>query len=337
MDEEKRFISMLSDYGFKVTFGNEKHPQFLKKALQALIDSPVPIQEVTFTKNEVSGTTLSARSGLFDITCKDEFGQVFIVEMQLANFSNMIHRSKFYAFHVFNTMVRKGDYHFDDLKKIYTVSILAGSTYSTGLYHQIGAIRNQQGELIDDQITHVIIELGKFHKTLEEIDTDLDKLLYTMKLTDTAPQDVALPDFMREGWLEETLAELDRARLTPEERAHWEMTIAGNMSMVAAHKEEVKLAREQAREEVRKEMEVVKREAEARVKAETEARVKAETEARMKVEAEEKLQIQLQEAQEKAIINFLSLGALTTQQIAEAQGVSKDFVESIKRGMKDQP
>ena len=86
---------MLSDYGFKITFGNEKHPQFLKKALQALIDSPVPIQEVTFTKNEVSGTTLSARSGLFDITCKDELGQVFIVEMQLANFANMIHRSKF--------------------------------------------------------------------------------------------------------------------------------------------------------------------------------------------------------------------------------------------------
>ena len=60
-----------------------------------------------------------------------------------------------------------------------------------------------------------------------------------MKLTDTAPQDVALPDFMREGWLEETLAELDRAKLTPEERAHWEMTIAGNMSMVAAHIEKL--------------------------------------------------------------------------------------------------
>ena len=35
-----------------------------------------------------------------------------------------------------------------------------------------------------------------------------------MKLTDTAPQDVRLPDFMRENWLEETLAELDRANLT---------------------------------------------------------------------------------------------------------------------------
>ena len=224
-------------------------------------------------------------------------------------------------------MIRKGNYHFDDLKRIYTVSILAGSTYSTGLYHQIGAIRNQQGELMDDQITHVVVEAGcrplsKFHKTLEEIETDLDKLLYTMKLTDTAPQDVALPDFMREGWLEETLAELDRAKLTPEERAHWEMTIAGNMSMVAAHKEEMRQAREQAKEEVRKEMEVVKREAEQRLRAEmkkakkeTEARVKAETEARVKAETKR-----------QAIEKLLSLETLSVSQIAQVQDVSEQFV-----------
>ena len=120
-----------------------------------------------------------------------------------------------------------------------------------------------------------------------------------MKLTDTAPQDVTLPDFMREGWLEETLAELDRARLTPEERAHWEMTIAGNMSMVAAYKEEVK----QAREEVRKEMEIIKRETEARVKAET---------------------------KRQAIEKLLCLETLSISQIAQVQDVSEQFVLSVQ-------
>lgn len=157
---DKKFISMLSDYGFKITFGNEQHSEFLRKALQALINSLTPIREVKFTRNEVSATTKGSRGGLFDIVCEDERGRVFIVEMQLFDYSNMIHRAKFYAFHRFNTMVRKGNYRFNDLKQIYTISILAGKTYQTDLYHQIGTLKNQSGELMDDQITHIVIEAG---------------------------------------------------------------------------------------------------------------------------------------------------------------------------------
>ena len=232
---------MLSDYGFKVTFGNENHPKFLRKALQALIDSDVPIREVRFTKNEITATTKDSRGGLFDITCEDEKGQVFIVEMQLLDFSNMIHRAKFYAFHRFNTMVRKGRYRFNDLRKIYTISILAGKTYPTALYHQIGTLKNQNGELMDNQITHVVVELEKFQKTLIDIETNLDKLLYTMKLTDTATSDAKLPDFVKEDWLEETLRELDRSNLTPDQRADLEMVIAGNISDREALENELKV------------------------------------------------------------------------------------------------
>jgi hypothetical protein len=64
-----RLISILSDYGFKATFGNEADTTFLKKALQALIDSSVPIKEVNFVKNEITAITLDSRSGIYDITC----------------------------------------------------------------------------------------------------------------------------------------------------------------------------------------------------------------------------------------------------------------------------
>ena len=286
---------MLSDYGFKVTFGNENHPRFLRKALQALINSDVPIREVLFTKNEITATTKTSRGGLYDVTCEDELGRVFIVEMQLFNFKNMIHRAKHYAFHRYNIMVKKGNYRFNDLKRIYTVSILAGQTYDTELYHQIGTLKNQRGELMDDQITHVVVELDKFRKTLEQVETDLDKLLYTMKLTDTAPKDAKLPDFMREGWLEETLEELERANMTPEERAQWEMMIAGNMTEKYAREEEL-----------------------ARAKAETEARVKAETEAKAQQESRE------------TITKLLKRGALTADEIAEDLSVPLAFVQQIR-------
>ena len=88
-NDKKRFISILSDYGFKATFGNEANTTFLKKALQALIDSPIPIKSVSFVKNEISAITLDSRSGIYDIACVDENENHFIVEMQLSDTPNL--------------------------------------------------------------------------------------------------------------------------------------------------------------------------------------------------------------------------------------------------------
>lgn len=125
LNDNGRFISILSDYGFKATFGNEADTTFLKKALQALINSPYPIKTVEFVKNEIAAITIDSRSGIYDIACIDENENHFIVEMQLSEYPEFIQRMKFYALHRFNTMVKKGEYKFDNLQKIYCIGILA--------------------------------------------------------------------------------------------------------------------------------------------------------------------------------------------------------------------
>ena len=67
MKEQKRFISWLSDYGFKVTFADESDTLFLRKALQALIQSEHAITAVEFSRNEFLGITQEARGGVFDL------------------------------------------------------------------------------------------------------------------------------------------------------------------------------------------------------------------------------------------------------------------------------
>ena len=57
-------------------------------------------------------------------------------------------------------------------------------------------------------------------------------------------KNVELPDFMKEDWLEETLKELDKSNLTPEQRAELEMIIAGNMTEKVAMEEEWKVREE---------------------------------------------------------------------------------------------
>jgi predicted transposase/invertase (TIGR01784 family) len=153
-NDNGRFISILSDYGFKATFGNEADSTFLKKALQALIDSTIPIKSVTFVKNEMTAITIDSRSGIYDIACIDEKDNHFIVEMQLSEYSEFIQRMKFYALHRFNTLVKKGEYKFENIPKIYCIGILAKDIFpEIKDYHNIAVLRNTKNEIIDDQMT----------------------------------------------------------------------------------------------------------------------------------------------------------------------------------------
>ncbi|MEA5401364.1 Rpn family recombination-promoting nuclease/putative transposase [Arcicella sp. DC2W] len=224
-----RFISILSDYGFKVTFGNEEDTTFLKKALQALIDSPIPIKTIEFIKNEMNAITIDSRSGIYDIACIDEYNNHFVVEMQLSDYPEFIQRMKFYALHRFNTMVKKGAYKFEDLSKIYCIGILAVNIFpSIKQFHNIAVLRNDKNEIIDDQMTFITIELAKFTKPIADIQTDLEKLIYTMKTLHTVTETSQFPAFWDEEWLKKAIHEVDLRAMTAEQKLAFEMAISAN-------------------------------------------------------------------------------------------------------------
>ena len=170
--DDQIFIPIISDYGFKATFGNEANTLFLRKALQALIKSDISIKEVKFDKNTFEGVTKDGRSGIFDLACTDENGNHFIVEMQYGDAPNFVQRMKFYSLHKFNAMVKKGKFDYSILQKIYCVGILANNINPHEHFHNVSNIRNEQGELVDDQMTFVTVELDKF--TLQEVDCQTD-------------------------------------------------------------------------------------------------------------------------------------------------------------------
>jgi predicted transposase/invertase (TIGR01784 family) len=245
--DRKRFISILSDYGFKVTFGNESDTRFLRKALQALINSPVAIETIEFAQNEIRGLTLDSRGGVYDLFCTDEAGNNFIVEMQLGEYPEFIQRMKFYALYRLNTLILKGDYKFKGLPKIYCIGILAVSIFPhIADYHNIATLQNESGELIDDQITFITVELDKFKKDLSQTRTDLDKLIYTMKTIDTGIEPIQYPTFWTEEWLAVAIKELDTRAMSPEERMIYEMTIATNRIAVDNEQRKIQEAVEAA-------------------------------------------------------------------------------------------
>lgn len=238
--DDQRFIPLVSDFGFKATFGNESDTRFLRKALQALINSPTAIRNVEFVQNEIQGLTKDSRSGIYDLFCTDEKSNQFIVEMQLGEYPEFIQRMKFYALYRLNTLIRKGKYKFKGLPKIYCIGILATSIFPhIANYYNVAVLKNQNDELIDDQMTFITVELDKFNKGLNEIESDLNKLIYTMKTIDTVTEPTQFPAFWTEEWLETAIRELDTRAMSPEKRMIYEMTIAANA--VAVDNEQKKI------------------------------------------------------------------------------------------------
>lgn len=243
-NDNGRFISILSDYGFKATFGNETDTTFLKKALQALIESPTPITNVEFVKNDMSAITTDSRGGIYDIACIDADNNHFIVEMQLSEYPEFIQRMKFYALHRFNTLVKKGKYQFENLPKIYCIGILAVDLFpQIEDYHNVAILRNVKNETIDDQLTFVTVELAKFTKQLNHIQTDLDKLIYTMKTLHTVTEITQFPQFWNEEWLEKAIREVDTRAMSPEQKLAYEMAISANVLAVKNENKKIEEAK----------------------------------------------------------------------------------------------
>ena len=87
------YILIISDYGFKATFGNEADSLFLRTALQALIKSATPIREVKFDKNAFEGLTVDSReAGSSIYPAPTRKGNQFIVEMQLGDAPHFVQR-----------------------------------------------------------------------------------------------------------------------------------------------------------------------------------------------------------------------------------------------------
>ena len=333
------FISFLSDYGFKITFGDESDTLFLRTALGAVFQSDIPVGEVTFLNKEFSGITKAARGGLYDLMCLNEHGETFIVEMQLSPFKYFMQRLKFYAFQRFNTFIKKGDFEFDNLKKIYSIAFLAHNIFPNSKeYYHYGTIQNQHGEEMDSQITHIIIEIRKFDKPASEIRTNLDKLIYIMKNLENINKGlIEIPEFITEEWIKSAVEKLDKCRMTADERMYYEMMVMKNASIFYSQREEM----EAAKEEARKEIEEIKRKAEEEMrKAKEEARKaeeemrKAEEEARKAGEEARKAGEEARKAGEEArkknleLAKKLKIKALTDKEISELTGLS---IKEIKK------
>ncbi len=219
-----KYINLLTDFGFKRVFGTEPNKHLLIDFLNTLLPGDRQIQDVTFKNNENVGNTAIDRKAIFDVYCQGANGERFIVELQKAKQNFFKDRSVFYATFPIQEQALKGDWDFR-LAPVYAVGILDfvfdDHRNSETLIHTVD-LKDQDCNVFYDKLRFIYIELPKFRKTLEELESHGDKWLFILKnlaeLTDR-------PALLQEGVFNELFDVAEIASFSPVEQDGYQSSL----------------------------------------------------------------------------------------------------------------
>ncbi len=270
----ERYINPYTDFGFKKLFGTEMNKDLLKSFLNALFgEGKNKITDVQYLNSEVLGESAADRRSVFDVYCKTRSGSYFIVEMQKAEQANFKDRSIYYAATPIREQGKKGkkwDYH---LENVYTVGILnfcfPGNEYPADSFrHEIKLkdVEDNHGDPPSmlstslapfyDKLTFLYLEMPKFKKNEDELDTMFDKWMFVLhNLARLLERPAALQErVFKKLFRQAEIAQYDaKERMTYAEslKEYWDYTSTLDTAYMKGEKKGLEKGREEGREEGR--------------------------------------------------------------------------------------
>ena len=178
----ERYVNFYTDFAFKKLFGTEVNKDLLISFLNALLHGREEISEITYLNTEHLGTQEYDRRAVFDVYCKNEKGEYFLVEMQKGEQQFFKDRSIYYSTFAIREQALRGEWNYG-LKGIYTIGILnfCFETNDPSYYHEVKLLDTKTKEIFYDKLTFIYLEMPKFTKTEAELETLFDKWLYVIR------------------------------------------------------------------------------------------------------------------------------------------------------------
>lgn len=182
-----KYIDPLNDFAFKRLFGIEQNKDLLIAFLNEIFKGRKHIVDLVYNNNEHLGELQDIGTTVFDITCTDDRGEQFIIEIQRNKQENFKDRVLFYTCRAINDQVPKGnrnDWNYE-LKGVYMVAIMDKFTLdgirSSKYLHNAALCDVESSKIIYNKLGLTFIELRNFDKKDSELETDLDNWIYLLK------------------------------------------------------------------------------------------------------------------------------------------------------------
>ena len=180
-----RYVNPYTDFGFKLLFGTPVNKDLLIGFLNALFRGEQEITDVIYLNAEQLGRAEWDRKAVFDVYCENVKGERFIVEMQKARQKYFKDRSVFYSTFPIREQAKVGDWDYE-LKSVYTVGVLnfvfdEDKDDEEYYHHEVKLMDVGRKEVFYEKLTFIYLEMPKFRKREEELETLFDKWMFVLK------------------------------------------------------------------------------------------------------------------------------------------------------------
>ena len=334
---EGKYIDLMVDWSFKKIFGTEVNKDILIEFLKVIFPQ-YAISDITYVPTEQLGIMEDDRKAIFDVLCRTVDGKTFLVEMQRGYQKHFFERALFYTSFPIMKQGKKalaeearGNRPWDfSLDGVFFLGILNFKYEDDEMTeHRYRLMEATSKKLMTDKLEFVFVEVEKFDKSEDELETDLDKWLYLLKNMSNL---LKRPERLRNRIFTKLFDVAELAQLDDEDRIKY----IKSMNTERDTYNQIEYARESGREEGREEGHKVGKEEglkEGREEGHKEGKEEGLKEGRKEGKEEgikEGREEGSKDERSKIAINLIRLGA-SCEIIAQATGLSKEEISRLKK------
>ena len=219
-----KYINLMVDWSFKRVFGTEVNKDILIEFLKVIFPQ-FAITDITYIPTEQLGIMEDDRKAIFDVLCKTEDDKTFLVEMQRGRQEHFFERALYYtSFPIMKqgkkTIAKEEEEGADpwdfSLDGVFFLGVLDFKYEQDEMTeHRYQLLETRTLKRMTDKLEFVFVEVAKFNKREDELETDLDKWLYLLKNMSTL---LERPAALRDRVFGRLFDVAEYARLDDEER-----------------------------------------------------------------------------------------------------------------------
>lgn len=219
-----KYINPFTDFGFKKIFGEEENKDLLVDFIQTLMPEKSNITTINYLKTEKLGRANTERKAIFDLYCENDKGEKFIVELQRAEQDYFKERSIYYSTFAIQEQAKKGKWDYN-WQGVYTIAIMDFSfTHSLhkNVKTQVVLYDEENGMVFTNKLKYIYLEMDKFKKSIEELETYYDKWLFILKNLHLLDE---IPPELREKSFQKLFNVAEIAKYNPKDRQTYENSL----------------------------------------------------------------------------------------------------------------
>ena len=187
--EERVFVDLLSDSGFKAVYADPANKHLLINLLNNVLPDDVRVSDIVeYRDREQQTDTIFSKKTILDLVCRDSAGNIFGIEVQKKVDKDFAKRCVYYASGQYHSQLSSGG-RYSELHPVYELAFLEekyphrdesewDSEHIVSHYH---LTEKRTGESLCSTIFIIFAELGRFTKSAEDCVTTRDKLFYWFK------------------------------------------------------------------------------------------------------------------------------------------------------------